>query len=72
MPRTDVPLKDGRYKAACRERSLLAAAPNGHSQVFPHFLVVVKKGRAHFYIDSVEVWNCNGAYAATHFDLEKS
>nr|WP_257820131.1 hypothetical protein [Burkholderia glumae] len=70
MRQTDVQLKDGRYRATCRERSFLKAATNGHSQVFPRAIVVVKKGRAYFYVNDVEVWSCNATYAAAHFEIE--
>ncbi|WP_084085801.1 hypothetical protein [Cupriavidus sp. USMAA2-4] len=69
----DQPLPDGRYRARCRERcwerSLLGAAANGHSRVYPSADLVVVDGWAHFYRDCQEVWSCNPSYAATHFDV---
>lgn len=63
-------LADGEYSATCRERNVLSAAANGHSQVFPIAHLVVKDGWATFYRDGQEVWNCNAAYAAANFIVE--
>ncbi|PAK13780.1 hypothetical protein CJO66_16165 [Burkholderia ubonensis] len=65
-------LLDGEYVATCRERNPLSAAANGHSLVFPGARVKVKAGWAHFYRDDVEVWNCNAAYAAANFNIQKA
>ncbi|MGR6500177.1 hypothetical protein NR803_035210 (plasmid) [Pseudomonas aeruginosa] len=47
-------LKDGVYLARCRESSLLAAASNGHSIIWP---------------EGKKVWSCNMTYAANNFDV---
>lgn len=54
----------------CRERNALSAGANGHSQVFPKARMTVKDGWAVFYREGEEVWNCNAAYVAAHFDLQ--
>ena len=54
----------------CRERNALSAAANGHSQVFPKARVRVKEGWASFFRNGEEVWDCNAAYAAAHFDCQ--
>ncbi|WP_059447336.1 hypothetical protein [Burkholderia territorii] len=63
-------LMDGDYEATCRERTILGAAANGHSAVFPRARMVVKGGWATFTRDGVEVWNCNARYAAAHFNVQ--
>ncbi len=63
-------LMDGEYEATCRERTILGAAANGHSAVFPRARMVVKGGWATFTRDGVEVWNCNARYAAAHFNVQ--
>lgn len=68
--RADEILADGEYEATCRERTILGAAANGHSAVFPGARMVVKDGWATFMRDGAAVWNCNARYAATHFDLQ--
>jgi hypothetical protein len=65
-----VALADGEYWAMCRERNVLSATANGYGHVFPNARMVVKDGWAVFYRDDLEVWNCNAAYAAIHFDLQ--
>jgi hypothetical protein len=63
-------LREGRYKASCKERSFLAAVLNGHSLVYPEARCIVAQGRAVFDHNGVEVWQCNAEYAALHFVLE--
>ncbi|TDV17316.1 hypothetical protein [Paraburkholderia caballeronis] len=63
-------LPDGEYWATCRERNEIAAALNGHSQVFPQARVIVKNGWANFYRDGVEVWACNPVYAKSNFIIQ--
>lgn len=70
--RADGILKDGEYEVTCRERTILSAAANGHSAVFPRAKMVVKDGWATFTRDGAEVWNCNARYAATHFDVQSA
>lgn len=69
MSKGQYPLADGRYLARSRETSLIQAAANGHSSVWPEAELVVKKGAATFYRDGKKVWGCNVPYAAAHFDL---
>ncbi|WP_332451286.1 hypothetical protein, partial [Burkholderia ubonensis] len=52
-------LPNGEYWAMCRERNVISAAANGHSQVFPKARMTVKDGWAFFQRDGVEVWTCN-------------
>jgi hypothetical protein len=66
-----MPLADGRYTAACKERTSLSAAMNGHSQIYPSADMTIRDGWAYFYRDGVEVWDCNGAYAEMHFLVER-
>ncbi|MBN3852293.1 MULTISPECIES: hypothetical protein [unclassified Paraburkholderia] len=66
----DVP-ENGEYVAICKENNPLSAAANGHSEVFPRALVIVKDGWATFYRDGEEIWNCNARYAAANFVLQK-
>jgi hypothetical protein len=54
----------------CRERNVLSAAANGHSQVFPNAQMTVRDGWAYFYRDRTEVWNCNAVYAAAQFMIQ--
>lgn len=61
-------LADGSYIAKCKELSILSAAVNGHSQVWPEAQVVVKGGLAIFYKEGRKVWECNATYALGHFD----
>ena len=63
-------LTDGQYWAVCRERNVLSAAANGHSQVFPKAQMTVRDGWAYFYRDGTEVWNCNAVYAAAQFMIQ--
>ena len=69
---TNRTLVDGEYCAVCRERNAMAAAANGHSRVFPTTMVTVKDGWAYFHRDGTEVWTCNAAYAAAHFDMQRA
>lgn len=62
-------LADGRYRARCRDTSLIQAAANGHSSIWPEAELEVKEGGAMFYRDGTKVWSCNVHYAAFHFDL---
>lgn len=70
-PRQQTPdgLADGEYVAKCRQKSLIGAAANGHSSVWPESMVVVFGGVATFYQLNKVVWVCNPNYAATHFDI---
>jgi len=61
-------LADGEYLAKCKERNALAAAINGHSQVWPEAKVVVKDGCASFFKGGTKVWECNATYARGNFD----
>jgi len=63
-------LPDGKYWATCRERTVFAAAANGHGDVLPQAEMIVKDGWATFIRDGVEVWNCSARYAAAHFDIQ--
>ncbi|MCA8050757.1 hypothetical protein [Burkholderia arboris] len=63
-------LQDGKYRAVCREKSALAAAINGHSQIYPEADVELKDGTAIFRRDGKIVWRCNAAYAELHFYIE--
>lgn len=65
------PLKDGKYLAKCKQETLLSAVAAGHSHVFPQADLVVSNGWARFYKGGKEVWSCNPAYAAAHFDVER-
>ena len=64
-------LHDGLYKATCKERNALAAAMNGHVQVFPEARCTVSKGQAVFDRNGMELWRSNAAYAEVHFRLER-
>lgn len=64
-------LADGEYVATCRERNSIAAAMNGHGQVFPQARMKVTGQRATFYRDGAKVWACNTAYAALHFTVKR-
>lgn len=66
---TDSKLPDGEYIAKCRQKTVLSAAANGHSQVFPEAHLVVKGGTAYFSKEGKKVWSCNVTYAAAHFDV---
>lgn len=59
----------GQYLATCKEKSVLSAAMNGHSAVFPQAHCTVARGQAVFKKNGVEVWRCNSTYAAAHFLL---
>lgn len=61
-------LADGNYIARCKEQSILAAALNGHSQVWPEAQVVVKGRLASFFKGGKKVWECNATYARGNFD----
>ncbi|AOJ64673.1 hypothetical protein WI80_30305 [Burkholderia ubonensis] len=63
-------LPNGEYWAMCRERNVISAAANGHSQVFPKARMTVKDGWAFFQRDGVEVWTCNAVYAAANFNVQ--
>lgn len=69
--RDSTPLADGRYLARCKEPTALRAGLNGHSTVWPEATVRVARGVAHFTKNGVEVWSCNAAYAALHFEITK-
>lgn len=62
-------LKDGVYLARCRESSILAAASNGHSIIWPEARMVIKGDTAYFYHEGKKVWSCNMTYAANNFDV---
>jgi len=62
-------LDDGKYIAECREATLIGAAANGHSQIWPKCEMLVQGDRAFFYREGKLLWDCNAAYAADHFDI---
>lgn len=51
----EVRLKDGQYRAKCKEKTILAAFVAGHSFVFPEADLTVANGWARFYKDGKEV-----------------
>jgi len=65
----DSKLPDGKYIAKCRQKTVLSAAANGHSLVFPEAHLVIKGNSASFSKEGKEVWSCNAGYAAAHFDV---
>lgn len=62
-------LKDGVYKASCKEATKMKALVNGHGAVWPEADLAVRDGWAFFTRDGVAVWDCNGGYAAAHFNV---
>ncbi|MBM5458878.1 hypothetical protein H8F21_15030 [Pseudomonas sp. P66] len=62
-------LKDGTYKARCKESTQLKAAINGHSQVWPEADLTIREGWASFSKDGIVVWKCNSGYASLHFKV---
>lgn len=62
-------LADGEYLAVCREQTLISAAANGHSLIWPASVLVIDAGNASFFKLNKLVWSCNAGYAATHFDV---
>lgn len=62
-------LADGPYSARCRETSLIGAAVNGHSLIWPESVMEVRGDRALFYREGKLLWECNTAYAALHFEV---
>lgn len=65
-------LKDGIYRAKCKESTPLKALINGHGPVWPESDLTVRDGWAFFSKDGTVVWDCNSAYAATHFSVTPS
>lgn len=63
------PLAPGTYLATCREATPLAAAVNGHCEVWPEATLVVEGDTAIFYKGGERVWSCNAIYAAHQFDI---
>lgn len=62
-------LPDGKYLAVCRQATLLAAAVNGHSAVWPQAVMVITGDSALFYREGKQVWSCNSLHAANQFDV---
>jgi len=62
-------LDDGNYIARCCEATLIGAAANGHSQIWPSSVMVIQGDRASFYRNGAKLWDCNAAYAVAHFDI---
>ena len=62
-------LPPGRYRARCKEKTLLSAAANGHSSVFPEADCVLTNQRAEFFKNGKSVWSCNVSYAAHNFQM---
>lgn len=65
-------LKDGTYKAKCKETTAVKAMVNGHGTVWPEADLTVRDGWAYFSKKGQAVWDCNGGYAAAHFIVTPS
>lgn len=63
------PLAPGKYRAVCREQSVIAAAMHGHSAVWPEAEAVSDGKRVRFYRNGKEVYSCNAVYAAANFEV---
>lgn len=63
-------LLPGRYRATCREQTLVAAAFNGHSAVWPQAHAISDGNWVRFYKGEREVFSCNSAYARAQFTCE--
>jgi hypothetical protein len=62
-------LADGAYIAKPREKTLISAAANGHSSIWPEAKMVVSGNSATFYRGRQKVWACQAIYASTMFDV---
>lgn len=62
-------LANGEYLAQPREKTLLSAAENGHSCIWPEARMVVTGDQAVFYQGSKKVWVCQMIYASNMFDV---
>lgn len=62
------PLPAGKYVVRTRESTVLSAAANGHSEIFPEAQCVSDGKWCLFFRDGREVRGCNSLYAAAHFD----
>jgi hypothetical protein len=60
-------LARGTYLARCKEVTRLAAVANGHSTVWPESIAVSEGAWVEFFKDRKRVFDCNPAYASTHF-----
>ena len=65
------PLSAGRYYITCKEASLIAAAANGHSTVWPEAEAVSDGARVVFTREGKDVYTCNATYAAHHFNVTR-
>lgn len=61
------PLAKGSYLLRCKEKSLLAAAANGHSAIWPEAEAQSDGKIVVFRRHGKEVYACNAAYAALNF-----
>lgn len=63
------PLAPGKYRVVCKEQSVIAAAMNGHSGVWPEAEAVSDGKRVVFYREGKEVFSSNATYAAANFEV---
>jgi len=60
-------LPPGTYLARCKEESRLKAVANGHSTVWPQSVAISDGIWVQFFKGEKRVFDCNAAYASTHF-----
>lgn len=69
MKRPIKPLAKGAYVLRCREKSLIAAAANGHSAVWPEARAESDGTDVRFIREGKQIYFCNALYAAANFDI---
>lgn len=62
-------LKKGIYVLRCRDKTMVAAATNGHSAIWPEADARCDGKWVKFFREGKEVFLCNASYAATHFEI---
>lgn len=62
-------LANGEYIARPRDKSLISAALNGHSSIWPEARMVINGDDAVFFKGRKKVWGCQAMYASNMFDI---
>jgi hypothetical protein len=63
-------LPRGKYLIRCKERTLISAAANGHSLLWPSCEAISDGAWVTFVRDGKEIYRSNAVYAAAHFEAE--
>ena len=63
------PLPSGRYVLRSKDKTIFAAAANGHSAIWPEAEAESDGKYVKFIRDGKEVYLCNATYAALHFSI---